>query len=194
MKKVFGYFAAIAIMLALALVGSAFAQEDCSDHDFYWHNHGGQYGHHCNPQKPIPTVPHALHELTAADYYGPRSAAEKDADRARIARRCAEDTIREDNVPKCTDREFVRFENSYDAHAAAHDNIEFCALYKATNTYGGYMEESSCAPLFSLIWTEVPPSVSPAPPTLTPVEQAKQAQQHADCLKAAVDNPSIVCK
>ena len=39
--------------------------------------------------------------------------------------------------------------------------------------------------------------VAPAPvtpPTLTPAEQAKQAQQHADCLKAAVDNPSIVCK
>jgi hypothetical protein len=31
-------------------------------------------------------------------------------------------------------------------------------------------------------------------PVLTPAEQAQKAQQHADCLKAAVDNPSIVCK
>jgi len=212
-----------AIALALVLAGSAFAQEDCSDHDFYWHNHGGHYGHHCNPQKPLPLAQHVQHELTAVDYtnlfvylkglkesmknpdsfslknafyryYGPRSDAEKDADRARIARRCAEVTLREDNVPKCTDREFVRFENAYDAYAAAHDNIEFCALYKATNTYGGYMEESNCGPLFSLSWTEVPPSAPPVATTLTPVEQAKQAQQYADCLKAAVDNPSIVCK
>ena len=30
--------------------------------------------------------------------------------------------------------------------------------------------------------------------TQSPAAQAKQAQQYADCLKAAVDNPSIVCK
>jgi hypothetical protein len=34
----------------------------------------------------------------------------------------------------------------------------------------------------------------PTPPTLTPEEQAEQAQQRADCLKLAVKNPSIVCK
>jgi hypothetical protein len=32
---------------------------------------------------------------------------------------------------------------------------------------------------------------TPVTPTFT---SAQQAQQHADCLKAAVDNPSIVCK
>ncbi len=212
-----------AIAITLALTVSAFAQEDCSDHDFYWNNSGGHWGHHCNPQKPLPLAQHVQHELTAVDYtnlfvylkglkesmknpdsfslknafyryYGPRSDAEKDADRARIARQCAMDTFIEHNVPKCIDREVVRFENAYNAYAAAHDNIEFCALYKATNTYGGYMEESNCVPLFSLLWTEVPSSAPSAPPTLTPAEQAKQAQQHADCLKAAVDNPSIVCK
>jgi hypothetical protein len=36
---------------------------------------------------------------------------------------------------------------------------------------------------------------TPAPDVApTPTEQAQQAQQYADCLKAAVDNPSIVCK
>ena len=39
------------------------------------------------------------------------------------------------------------------------------------------------------------PEVAPTePPTPTPADQAKQAQQYADCLKVAVDNPSIVCK
>jgi|CZKY01.1.fsa_nt_gi hypothetical protein len=32
------------------------------------------------------------------------------------------------------------------------------------------------------------------PPVASPVDQAKQAQQYADCLKVAVDNPTIVCK
>jgi hypothetical protein len=32
------------------------------------------------------------------------------------------------------------------------------------------------------------------PPAANPADQAKQAQQYADCLKAAVDNKSIVCK
>jgi len=35
-----------------------------------------------------------------------------------------------------------------------------------------------------------------APPLVaqgTPVQQAKRAQQYADCLKVAVDNPSVVC-
>ena len=34
----------------------------------------------------------------------------------------------------------------------------------------------------------------PAPPAATPADKAKWAQQYADCLKAAADNPSIVCK
>lgn len=221
------------IAITLALAGSAWAQEDCSDHDFYWHNghHRGQ--HQCNSQKPLPTVPHAQHELTAADYanlaaylkvekermknpdsfsvkrafylyLGPRSDAEKEADRARIARACAKITIREDNVSKCTDKEFARFEDAYTTYAnkwAFLDNIQFCIVYKATNSYGGFIEESTCPSVDWAdpsqqwhvgSWTEVPPE--PAPPALTPMEQAKQAQQYADCLKAAVDNPSIVCK
>jgi hypothetical protein len=35
---------------------------------------------------------------------------------------------------------------------------------------------------------------APSPTAQTPEEQAKQAQQYADCLKVAVNNPSIVCK
>jgi len=192
MKKAIG----IAMMLFL-LMGLASAQEDCSDHDFYWHNGHHHNQHLCNPQKPLPTATHAPHELTALDYlslsaylvvlkegmknpdsfsvkkafyryYGPRSDAEKAADRARIARQCAKDTIREDNVPKCTDKEVTRFENVYAAYAAKHDNIEFCSVYKATNSYGGYMEESDCQkPDFDLgygSWTEIPS----APTALTP--------------------------
>jgi len=37
------------------------------------------------------------------------------------------------------------------------------------------------------------PSVPVAPPT-SPEDAAKKAQQYADCLKLAVDNPTIVCK
>jgi hypothetical protein len=38
----------------------------------------------------------------------------------------------------------------------------------------------------------VGPAQEPPPPSLE--DQAKQAQQYADCLKVAVNNPSIVCK
>jgi len=38
----------------------------------------------------------------------------------------------------------------------------------------------------------VAPAQQPAPPSLE--DQAKHAQQYADCLKIAVNNPSIVCK
>jgi len=38
----------------------------------------------------------------------------------------------------------------------------------------------------------VAPAQEPPPPSLE--DQAKQAQQYADCLKIAVNNPSIVCK
>ncbi|HLX84400.1 MAG TPA: hypothetical protein VKR59_10920 [Terriglobales bacterium] len=34
----------------------------------------------------------------------------------------------------------------------------------------------------------------PEPPTPSAEDRAKQAQQYADCLKAAVNNPSIVCQ
>ena len=41
--------------------------------------------------------------------------------------------------------------------------------------------------------TAVTPEPPPTPSEIA-AEQAKQAQQYADCLKAAVNNPSIVCK
>jgi hypothetical protein len=42
---------------------------------------------------------------------------------------------------------------------------------------------------------QVPATTQATPePTPTPADQAQAAQQYADCLKAAVDNPSIVCK
>ncbi len=45
------------------------------------------------------------------------------------------------------------------------------------------------------ITAEVKTALAPsAPTTVSPADAAKQAQQYADCLKAAVDNPSIVCK
>ena len=34
----------------------------------------------------------------------------------------------------------------------------------------------------------------PTPPALIPADKAKQAQQYADCLKLAADNPNVVCK
>jgi len=115
--------------------------------------------HQCNPQKPLPTATHAPHELAAMDYvslsaylevlkesmknpdsfsvkkafyryYGPRSDAEKAADRARIARQCAKDTIREDNVPKCTDKEFARFESAYAIHSGKKYRLVDCTKEK----------------------------------------------------------------
>ena len=38
------------------------------------------------------------------------------------------------------------------------------------------------------------PGRAPEPAIESPVDQAKHAQQYADCLKLAVDNPSMVCK
>jgi len=39
-----------------------------------------------------------------------------------------------------------------------------------------------------------PDAAPPEPPAISPEERAKQAQQYADCMKAAVNNPSIVCQ
>lgn len=212
MKKALGAITLAVIMMT----GLGQAQEDCSDHDFYWHNNRHQ--HHCNPLKPLPVPPvQPLHELTTVDYaalaaytsvlrsemknpdsfvfkgalyhyYGPRTEAEA----AIAARQCAKDTWREDNVPKCIAK--------YDAEVAKYNatklcTIDFCVLYKATNSYGAYLEDSSCGlnlwPNPSFWWTDVPTA---PPPAVTPAEQAKQAQAYADCLKLAVDNPKIVCK
>jgi len=62
-----------------------------------------------------------------------------------------------------------------------------------------YFDMFTCTPKRRLadITAEVKTALNPpapTPPTLTPEEQAEQAQQQADCLKLAVKNPSIVCK
>ena len=96
---------------------------------------------------------------------------------------------------------------------------DICYVYRAHNSYGGYgdsgtmrlrndgrLDESIFCSL-SLIndkhsfWRDITAQVNallnpPAPvaQTVTPEDAAKKAQQYADCLKAAVNNPSIVCK
>jgi hypothetical protein len=62
-----------------------------------------------------------------------------------------------------------------------------------------YIAMMACTPKRRLadITAEVKTALNPPRPTpsaLTPEEQAKRAQQYADCLKVAVNNPSIVCK
>ena len=65
-----------------------------------------------------------------------------------------------------------------------------------------YIDMMTCTQKHRLadITTQVNAALRPAPaapapaPTLTPAEQAQKAQQYADCLKAVVNNPSIVCK
>lgn len=62
--------------------------------------------------------------------------------------------------------------------------------------YAGMM---TCTPKRRLadITAEVKTALNPPPPppsALTPEEQVKRAQQYADCVKAAVNNPAIVCK
>ena len=55
------------------------------------------------------------------------------------------------------------------------------------------VEAQVCTPQAAPVPDQTP-APEAAPQTQSPAEQAKQAQQYADCLKAAVDNPSIVCK
>jgi hypothetical protein len=62
-----------------------------------------------------------------------------------------------------------------------------------------YYAMVTCSPKRRLadITAEVKTALNPPaliPPTLTSEEQAEQAQQRADCLKLAVENPTIVCK
>ena len=77
--------------------------------------------------------------------------------------------------------------------------IEILADNEPTDTSGVYYGMMTCTPKRRLadITAEVKTALNqpaPTPPTLTPEEQAEQAQQRADCLKLAVKNPSIVCK
>ena len=75
--------------------------------------------------------------------------------------------------------------------------IEILVDNEPTDRSGVYFGMMTCTPKRRLadLTEEVKTALnSPAPPTLTPKEQADQAQQRADCLKLAVNNPSIVCK
>jgi hypothetical protein len=74
--------------------------------------------------------------------------------------------------------------------------IEILVDDKPTDTSGVYYGMMTCTPKRRLadITSEVKAALSPPPPTLTPEQQAEQAQQRADCLKLAVKNPSIICK
>lgn len=77
--------------------------------------------------------------------------------------------------------------------------VEILVDNEPTDRSGVYYGMMTCTPKRRLadITAEVKTALNPpAPmsPTLTPEEQAEQAQQRADCLKLAVKNPSIVCK
>ena len=77
--------------------------------------------------------------------------------------------------------------------------IEILVDNEPTDHSGVYYGMMTCSPKRRLadITAEVKTALnSPASsaPTLTPEEQAEQAQQRADCLKLALKNPSIVCK
>jgi hypothetical protein len=74
-------------------------------------------------------------------------------------------------------------------------------IYDATDPEQSkvYIAMMTCTPKRRLadITTEVKAALNPpvpTPATLTPAEEAEQAQQRADCLKLAVNNPKIVCK
>ncbi len=223
MKKAIG-----TVMMLFLLMGLAAAQEDCSDHDFYWHNGHHRNEHQCNPQKPLPSPPApTAYEMTPLDYAGlagseaglrslmknpdsfvlkaafyryngPRTDADAAFAHAVNARSCAKVTIRENNVPNCTakrDAEYATETAKYNATKLG--EVEYCFLYKATNSYGAVMEETDCGnPGLDFVihkdWIPVP--TAPAPLPATPAEQAKTAQAYADCLKLAVDNPKIVCR
>jgi len=77
--------------------------------------------------------------------------------------------------------------------------IEILVDNEPTDHSGVYYGMMTCTPKRRLadITGEVKialNSPAPTPPTLSPEEQAQQAQQRADCLKLAMNNPSIVCK
>jgi hypothetical protein len=64
-------------------------------------------------------------------------------------------------------------------------------------TKGEPREPCQAKNLTADITAEVKAALNPpasTPVSQTPADQAKQAQQYADCLKLAVDNPNIVCK
>ena len=77
--------------------------------------------------------------------------------------------------------------------------IEILADNEPTDHSGVYFRMMTCTPQRRLadITADVKESLNPpasSTPALTPQQLAEQAQQRADCLKLAVNNPSIVCK
>jgi hypothetical protein len=102
------------------------------------------------------------------------------------------------------------------------DSPGFCFDFRAHNSYGGYgdighawtdhkgtirvfdntsggeqiAEAIICGPKSHTdITNEVKAALAPPPPpVVSPADAAAKAQQYADCLKAAVNNPSIACK
>jgi hypothetical protein len=75
--------------------------------------------------------------------------------------------------------------------------VEILVDNEPTDHSGVYYRMMTCTPQRRLsdITEEVQAALNPqTPQPLTPQQQAEQAQQRADCLKLAVNNPSIVCK
>ena len=76
-----------------------------------------------------------------------------------------------------------------DAPAPASDNIKaMCESGRLSSE----LKAKYCTPQVTPVPDQTP-APEAAPQTQSPAEQTKQAQ-HADCLKAAVDNPNIVCQ
>ncbi|MGO8809489.1 MAG: hypothetical protein ACLQJF_08500 [Candidatus Sulfotelmatobacter sp.] len=100
---------------------------------------------------------------------------------------------------------------------------DICFQYRAHNSYGAYSGSEVALQIWSSkkskqngqilpfdqgeglgtcaakniamdITTEVNAALTPSTPPVDPANKAKQAQQYADCLKMAIDNPAIVCK
>jgi hypothetical protein len=86
--------------------------------------------------------------------------------------------------------------NTGEAFLNEKGQIEILVDNEPTDHCGVYYGMMTCTPKRRLadITAEVKIALNPPAPTLKPEEQAEQAQQRADCLKLAVNNPSIVCK
>jgi hypothetical protein len=120
---------------------------------------------------------------------------------ALASRWCGGHSFTEKGTAECIDRK-----NAETAKVA--NTVNLCIEYRAKNSYGGYGKDAaiaisnvryvntplqiSCGQATQGYWTLVPPA--PAPASATPADLAKQAQAYADCLKVAVDNPTVVCK
>ena len=98
---------------------------------------------------------------------------------------------------------FFRSHNAYggygDTGEALMDEKGTLRIWSLEEQRHLYYEMMACTPKRRLadITTQVNEVLHPAPPVAsasTPEEQAAKAQQYADCLKAAVNNHSIVCK